>query len=174
MRRTADCTILDKKRKEHILEELQVGPIITYLQKYRAQWEWHMECMTDTGWQKLITSYKPPGKRSLGRPLKQWFETVLDYWEQGMIAWRRTILLSRDGVVGAIIVPSIRQFLLPLWPNTCRLFGVPLSSSKTQGKCEKVNVIILRFNARWTEGSFLWNISCDKRNQIIYWINNFT
>jgi hypothetical protein len=31
MRQTAGCTILDRKRKEHILEELQVVPITTYL-----------------------------------------------------------------------------------------------------------------------------------------------
>jgi hypothetical protein len=39
MRRTAGYTILDKKRNEHILEELQVEPITTYLQQYRAQWK---------------------------------------------------------------------------------------------------------------------------------------
>jgi hypothetical protein len=37
MRRTVGYTILDKKRNEHILEELQVEPITTYIQQYRAQ-----------------------------------------------------------------------------------------------------------------------------------------
>lgn len=120
-----------------------------------------------------LTNHQERG--SLGRSLKQWFETVLDYWEQGMIGWRRTILLSRDGVVGAIIVPSIRQFLLPLWPNTCRLFGVPLSCSKTQGKCEKFNVIILRFNARWTEGSLFIELTIllrTKSTQLLHFSSN--
>jgi hypothetical protein len=39
MRWTAGYTILDKKRNEHILEELQVDPITTFLQQYRAQWK---------------------------------------------------------------------------------------------------------------------------------------
>jgi hypothetical protein len=82
MHRTAGYTILDKKRNEHILEELQAEPITTYLQQYRAKWESHNECTTDTRWPKLITSYKPPGKRSLGRLQKRWSETVMDHQNQ--------------------------------------------------------------------------------------------
>jgi hypothetical protein len=37
MRRTAGYTIPDKKINKHILEELQIEPITTYLQQYRAQ-----------------------------------------------------------------------------------------------------------------------------------------
>jgi hypothetical protein len=76
MRRKTRCTIIDKKRNKRIVEELQAEPITTCLQQYTAQWISHTECMADTRWSKLITSYKPPGKRSLGRPLKRWSETV--------------------------------------------------------------------------------------------------
>jgi hypothetical protein len=82
VRRTAGHIILDKKRNKHILEEFQVERITTYLQQDRAQWKSHIERMTDTRWPKLITSYKPPGKRSLGRPLKRWSETVTSHQDQ--------------------------------------------------------------------------------------------
>jgi hypothetical protein len=48
MRWTAGYTILDKKRNEHILEEMQIEPSNTYRQQYRAQWKSHIEPMTDT------------------------------------------------------------------------------------------------------------------------------
>jgi hypothetical protein len=34
------CIIVDKKRNEHIVEELQVEPITTYVQKYIGQWKY--------------------------------------------------------------------------------------------------------------------------------------
>jgi hypothetical protein len=37
-----------QERNEHILEELQVEPVTTYRQQYRAQWKSHTEWMTDT------------------------------------------------------------------------------------------------------------------------------
>jgi hypothetical protein len=36
---------------------------------------------------KLRTSYKPPGKRSLGRSLKRWYATVTDYQDQNVKWW---------------------------------------------------------------------------------------
>jgi hypothetical protein len=78
IRRTAGCTVLAKKGNEQILEELKVEPIATYRQQYRAQWKTHNERLADTRWPKLITSYKPPEKGSLGRPLKRWSESVTD------------------------------------------------------------------------------------------------
>jgi hypothetical protein len=48
MRQTVGYTILDKKINEHILEELQVEAITTYLQQYREQQKSHTELMTDT------------------------------------------------------------------------------------------------------------------------------
>jgi hypothetical protein len=53
MRRTAEYRYnsgQEKKRKEHILEELQVELITTYLQRYKAQWKSHIERITDTRW----------------------------------------------------------------------------------------------------------------------------
>jgi hypothetical protein len=84
MHRTAGYTILDKKINERILDELQVESITTCLQQYRGEWKSHTELLTDTRWPKLITSYRPPGKRSLGRPLKRWSETVTDHQHQNV------------------------------------------------------------------------------------------
>jgi hypothetical protein len=79
MSRTAGYTIVDKKRNEHILTELQVEPINAYLQQYRAQWKTHIKRMTDSKWTELITSYKSQGRRSLKRPLKRRSETLMDH-----------------------------------------------------------------------------------------------
>jgi hypothetical protein len=66
MSRTEGYTVPNKIKDEHILEELKVEPITTYLQQYKAQWKKsHIKRTTDNRWRKLITTYKPPGKRSV-------------------------------------------------------------------------------------------------------------
>ena len=37
-RRTAGCTLLDRKRKEEIVEELKVKPVDKKLRRYKPNW----------------------------------------------------------------------------------------------------------------------------------------
>jgi hypothetical protein len=76
-----------RQEKKWTLFGRTVSTITTYLQHYRAQWKSHIERTTDTRRPKLITSYKPPGKRSLGRRLKRWSETVTDHQDQNEKGW---------------------------------------------------------------------------------------
>jgi hypothetical protein len=76
MRRSAGCTLLDHKRREYILKELQIEPVITHVQNYRTNWRKHVRRMERVGIPKQLTTYALRGRRCLGRPNKRWHETV--------------------------------------------------------------------------------------------------
>jgi hypothetical protein len=83
-RRTAGCATVDRKRSERILEEFASRanhrlPTATQITMEITR------CMHDrTRWPKVITSHKPPGKRSMGRPLQRWSETVTDHQDRNV------------------------------------------------------------------------------------------
>jgi hypothetical protein len=76
MRKTAGPTLWDHKRNEEILRNFEVEPISKFIQNYRAKWKEHIEKMDSSRIPNNLLNYKPHGKRSLGRPLKRWSETV--------------------------------------------------------------------------------------------------
>jgi hypothetical protein len=76
MRKTAGLTLWDHKRNEEILKNLKVEPISKFIQNYRANWKEHIDRMDSSRIPNNLLNYRPHGKRSLGRPLKRWSETV--------------------------------------------------------------------------------------------------
>jgi hypothetical protein len=76
MRKTAGLTLWDHKRNEEILKHLKVEPVSKCIQNYRANWKNRTERMDSNRIPNNLLNYRPHGKRSLGRPLKRWSETV--------------------------------------------------------------------------------------------------
>jgi hypothetical protein len=75
MRKTAGLTLWDHKRYK-ILKNLKVEPVSKFIQNYRANWKDHTERMDPNRIPNNLLNYRQHGKRSLGRPLKRWNETV--------------------------------------------------------------------------------------------------
>ncbi|KAJ4434296.1 hypothetical protein ANN_22848 [Periplaneta americana] len=79
LRRTAGYSLLDHKRNELITKELKITPIYEYLNHYRQKWLNHVNRMDRSRLPTQILRYIPHGRRSLGRPLKRWTESVTDH-----------------------------------------------------------------------------------------------
>jgi hypothetical protein len=60
-------------------KKLKVEPIFKFIQNYWANWREHIEGMDSSRIPNNLLNYRPPGKRSLGKPLKRWSETVTDH-----------------------------------------------------------------------------------------------
>jgi hypothetical protein len=76
MSKTAGLTLWDHKRNEEILKNLKVEPVSKFIQNCRANWKEHIERMESNRIPNNLLNYKPHGKRSIGRSLKRWSETV--------------------------------------------------------------------------------------------------
>jgi hypothetical protein len=80
MRKTAGFTLWDHKRNEEILKYLKVEPVSKFIQNYWAKWKEHIERMDSSRNPNNLLNYRPHGKRSLGRPLIRWSETVTGHF----------------------------------------------------------------------------------------------
>jgi hypothetical protein len=76
MRKTAGLTLWDHNRNEEILKNLKVEPVSKFIKNYRDNWKNHIKRMDSSRIPNNLLNYRPRGKRSLGRPLKRWSETV--------------------------------------------------------------------------------------------------
>ncbi|KAJ4436929.1 hypothetical protein ANN_17061 [Periplaneta americana] len=61
-------------KKEDIMQELQIEPIMQFISKYQLHWKGHLERMDRCTIPKALFHYHPHGKRFLGRPKKRWTE----------------------------------------------------------------------------------------------------
>jgi hypothetical protein len=76
VRKTAGLTLWDHKRNEDILKNLEVEPVSKFIKYYRTNWKNHIERIESNRIPNNLLNYRPHGKRSLGRPLNRWSETV--------------------------------------------------------------------------------------------------
>jgi chromosome condensin MukBEF complex kleisin-like MukF subunit len=76
LRRTAGYTELDKKRNTEILREVKINSVLEHIEQYRNSWKQHVQRMDRSCILRQMITYRPKGKRSFGRPLKRWRETV--------------------------------------------------------------------------------------------------
>ena len=76
LRSTAGVTLRDKKRSTEIRETLRVTPILEKITTYREKWKEKIGKMDNNRIPRLVLGYSPQGKRSRGRPLKRWAETM--------------------------------------------------------------------------------------------------
>jgi hypothetical protein len=70
LRRTAGYTLLDLKKNEDILQELNTTPVLEKITKYRHKWVKHVHCMNNSRFPKALIEYHTHGRRRPGRPLK--------------------------------------------------------------------------------------------------------
>jgi hypothetical protein len=71
MRRAAGYTKWNQKRKEDILTELKIEPMVDYIKQYQESCSSHVNRMDTGRFPKAILRYRPKGKRSIGRPMKR-------------------------------------------------------------------------------------------------------
>jgi hypothetical protein len=69
-------TLWDHRRNEEILKNLKVEQVSKCIQNYRANWKNHIERMDSNRIPDNLLNCRPHGKRSLGRQVKRWSETV--------------------------------------------------------------------------------------------------
>jgi hypothetical protein len=55
---------------------LEIEPVSKFIENYFANLKDHIERMDSNRIPNKLLHYRPLGKRSLGRPLKRWSETV--------------------------------------------------------------------------------------------------
>jgi hypothetical protein len=71
MRRTAGYTKLDKKRNTEVIRELKINSVLEHTDQYRNNWKQSVQRMDRSRIPRQMMTYRPKGKRSLGRPLKR-------------------------------------------------------------------------------------------------------
>lgn len=76
LRTIAKKTRRDKLRNETIRNQLQVAPLIKKIEKGQLRWLGHLERMDERRIAKKRWSWRPEGRRSLGRPRKRWMDGV--------------------------------------------------------------------------------------------------
>jgi hypothetical protein len=59
---------------------LKFEPVSKFIQNYLANWKDRIERMDSNRIANNLLNYRPNGKRSLGRPLKRWSETVTGHF----------------------------------------------------------------------------------------------
>ncbi|KAJ4434386.1 hypothetical protein ANN_22946 [Periplaneta americana] len=79
-RRTAGYTLLDRKRNEEILEQLEVESVEEKISRYKFNWLDHVRRMENSRIPKIMMQYKLRGHRRPGRPLRR----LLDGAETGL------------------------------------------------------------------------------------------
>ena len=63
-------------RNTNIRAELGVEPLLQTVERSRLRWYGHVMRMTEDRHAKKYLSWKPTGKRPVGRPRKRWMEGV--------------------------------------------------------------------------------------------------
>jgi hypothetical protein len=76
LRKTAGHTLMDHKKNEEMIQELQVAPIINKIQNYKTKWIHHVSRMDDQRYPKKMLQCQPREKRRLGRPLKRLLDDI--------------------------------------------------------------------------------------------------
>jgi hypothetical protein len=83
LRRTAGYTLLDHKKNENILQELNITPVLEKITKYGHNWIKHVHRMNNSRFPKALIEYHPRGRRRPGRPLKRPLDGVQIETETG-------------------------------------------------------------------------------------------
>lgn len=76
LRRTAGYTLLDHKRNEDILQELNMQPLEEKITEYRNRWLEHISRMEAGRTPQEMLKYHPQGRRRPGRPQKRLLDPI--------------------------------------------------------------------------------------------------
>jgi hypothetical protein len=72
LRRRAGYTKLDKKINMKSLWGLKINSVLEHVHQYRNNWKEHMQKIDRSRIPRQMMTYRPKGRRSLGRHLKQY------------------------------------------------------------------------------------------------------
>ncbi|KAJ4435830.1 hypothetical protein ANN_18449 [Periplaneta americana] len=91
LRRTAGYTLLDRKRNEEILEQLEVESVEEKISRYKFNWLDHERRMENSRIPTIMMQYKSRGHRRPGRPLRRLLDGA-ETEEEASSAdlWKRT------------------------------------------------------------------------------------
>jgi hypothetical protein len=97
-RPTAGYTLLDHRRNEDILEELQVDLVENKLTQYKQKWSYHVSRIGDVRYPKLLIDCRHIARRRPGRPFKRLLDTIVRpkqviYWPD-FVTRRSSMLLT--------------------------------------------------------------------------------
>jgi hypothetical protein len=82
LRRTAGYTLLDHKKCEDILQELNTTTVLEKI-KYRHNWVKRVHRVDNSRFPEALIEYNPRGRRRSGRPLKRLLDGVQNETETG-------------------------------------------------------------------------------------------
>lgn len=74
LRHVAGYTLWDRKRSEDIRKELKIFNLREKIQQHRNNWREHVDRMDNQRHPKLTMTYRPEGRRNIGRPRRRWTE----------------------------------------------------------------------------------------------------
>jgi hypothetical protein len=76
LRPLAGYTLYDHKTNDYISRELRTTGILDKIDEYRRNWLSHLQRMPQNRIPLKSYSYRPQGKRTIGRPKKRWREQL--------------------------------------------------------------------------------------------------
>jgi hypothetical protein len=83
LRRTVGYTLLNHKKNEDILKELNTTSVLEKITKCRHIWVKRVHRMNNSRFPKALIEYHPSGRRRPGRPLKRLLDGVQIETETG-------------------------------------------------------------------------------------------
>ena len=76
LRLLAGYTIYDHKTNDYTRRELQITGTLDKIDEYRRNWFQHLQRMPQNRIPLKSDYYRPQGRRTIGRPKKQWREQL--------------------------------------------------------------------------------------------------
>jgi len=79
MRGTTGYTGLDYEKNLDVMKELNIQPIMEFIDNYRHNWKTHVLRVPHSFPFKIIR-FQPEERGSLGRPFTRWHEAITGRW----------------------------------------------------------------------------------------------
>jgi hypothetical protein len=133
LRRTAGYKKLDKKRNAEILWELKINSVLEHIDQCRSNWKQYVQRMDRSRIPRQMMTYRPKGKRSFGKPLKRWRETVTGHWGLKHVRKKKKVSGSLGHICPGLPVYSPRQI------RPIPIKGVNAQWSVVGGSCIKTH-----------------------------------
>nr|CAH7767968.1 unnamed protein product [Callosobruchus chinensis] len=96
LRRVKGCSRKDRIRSEDIRSELQIPPLMDFIEHRQLSWWDHLHRTKEDIPVKRIWEAKPFGKRRRGRPKKTWDSVIHKILEKRGTTWRDAKKLAQN------------------------------------------------------------------------------
>ena len=127
LRPMAGYTYWDKKRSSNMREQLGIFNINDKLTQYKINWREYIQRMSDNRLPKIISNYKPEGRRNIETPQTRW-EEISGRKEQA----KMMIMIILYSLLMIIIIINIINILNICIYKTLYTYQVSLLSFKIQ------------------------------------------